>query len=267
MTLLNLGTSSWSSRDWVGPFYPEGMKSGDFLSHYANRYGTVEVDSTFYRIPSASFCRKWVKDTPDHFRFAMKVTRTITHDHVLEGCEEEWGNYLMAVEELGSRLGFLLFQFGYFNRQSVCPNLSSFLKRVESFRRLCPNRHRYVIEIRNRNWLEPELFSALREMDFILALADQEWMPRPGILWNRFGSDLLTSDVAYVRFLGERARIERITKKWGNSVIDRSAEMAEWVPILREMVSKNIPVFAFFNNHYAGHGPASIELFQNFWEA
>ena len=102
MTLLNLGTSSWSSRDWVGPFYPEGMKSGDFLSHYANRYGTVEVDSTFYRIPSASFCRKWVKDTPDHFRFALKVTRTITHDHVLEGCEEEWGNYLMAVEELGT---------------------------------------------------------------------------------------------------------------------------------------------------------------------
>jgi uncharacterized protein YecE (DUF72 family) len=243
------------------------MKPGEYLSHYATRYDIVEVDSTFYRLPTPFLCRRWAEMTPGHFRFSMKVTRSITHDRVLENCEEEWEKYLEAAGELGDRLGNILFQFGYFNRTSACPDLAAFLKRLEAFSRRCPDRHRYVVEIRNKNWLLPNLLSALKGMNFGLALVDQQWMPRPDPLWKRFGPDLLTSDVAYVRFLGERDRIERITKKWGEIVIDRGKETGEWIPVLREILARNVPVFAFFNNHYAGHGPASIELFRKAWEA
>jgi len=113
--LLSIGTSSWSSADWVGTFYPDKMKPTEFLRFYATKYDTVEVDSTFYRLPTAWLCKKWAKDTPETFRFALKVTRDITHDKVLVGCEEEWEKFLGAVGELGPRLGFIVFQFGYFN--------------------------------------------------------------------------------------------------------------------------------------------------------
>lgn len=259
--LLSIGTSSWSSADWVGPFYPEGTKPADFLHFYATRYDSVEVDSTFYRLPSAWLCKKWAKDTPESFRFALKVTREITHGKVLVGCEKEWESFLGAVEELGPRLGFVVFQFGYFNKQSACPDVATFLKRLAAFAKLCPDRREYVVEIRNPRWISGEFLETLRAHRYGFALTDQQWMPRPTELWQKFGEQLFTRKYAYVRFLGERERIEKITKAWGKIVIDRSKETREWVEtILRQALAKRIPVWVYINNHFAGYAPASIEL-------
>lgn len=174
---LRLGTSSWSSTDWKGPFYPPALKPGEFLRFYATRFDTVEVDSTFYRAPPAAFVRKWVRDTPPDFRFALKVPRTITHEKVLWGCREEFDAFLETVSELGERLGFLLFQFGYFSRRSACPSPAEFLDRMAAFFPTGARSFRAVVEIRNPRRLEHELLSFLRERKLILALTDQEWMP------------------------------------------------------------------------------------------
>ncbi len=263
---LHLGTASWSSEDWVGPFYPEGTAPGKFLPHYAGVYETVEVDSTFYRPPSAYLCQKWRRDTPENFRFALKVTRTITHEKVLEGAEKDFEEFLGAAEELGDRLGFVVFQFGYFNKQSACPDLGAFLKRLSAFAKACPPRHDYVVEIRNPRWIGEDLLEALRGLRLSLALTDQQWMPRPGALWDRFGDRLLTREFAYIRFLGERERIEKLTTKWDKVVIDRTKETQEWIPLVRRFLAKEIPVWAYFNNHFSGYAPASIDLFRRLWQ-
>ena len=259
--LLSIGTSSWSSADWVGTFYPDKMKPTDFLRFYATKYDTVEVDSTFYRLPTAWLCKKWAKDTPETFRFALKVTRDITHDKVLVGCEEEWEKFLGAVGELGPRLGFIVFQFGYFNKQSACPDVGTFLKRLADFSKRCPNRHEYVVEIRNPRWISEEFLETLREHRFSFALTDQQWMPRPTELWEKFGEKLFSRNHAYIRFLGERERIEKITKTWEKIVIDRTKETKEWVEtVIRQALAKRIPVWVYINNHFAGHAPTSIDL-------
>lgn len=265
--LLHAGTSSWSSDDWkTAGFYPKEMKPGEYLSHYARTYNTVEVDSTFYRPPSAWLCKKWFKDTPDDFTFALKVPRAITHDKVLEGAGKEFESFLAALGELGPKLGFILFQFAYFNKKSVCPDLGSFLKRWEAFAPACPKGFRYVVEVRNPRWIGPELLDFLRERNFSLALADQQWMDRPTELWKRFGNQILTADTAYIRFLGERKRIEELTGSWDKLVIDRSKETAEWFPLLDAFLDQGVPIWVYFNNHYAGHAPASIELLRRLWE-
>ncbi len=98
---LHLGTSSWSSKDWVGPFYPPKTKPGDFISHYAEVYRTVEVDATFYRIPSERAVDAWRSKTPDGFKFAVKTPRVITHDKILVDAEDDMKHFIDI--------------FGYFN--------------------------------------------------------------------------------------------------------------------------------------------------------
>jgi uncharacterized protein YecE (DUF72 family) len=261
--LLRVGTSSWSSDDWkAAGFYPADMAPRDYLGHYARHYPTVEVDSTFYRSPPPSMCARWRDVTPEEFRFSLKVPGEITHEKVLKDCGKDWERFAAAAGELGGKLAFLVLQFGYFNKSSACPSLGAFLERLgpflESARASCP----IVVEVRNRTWVGKELLDALRAGKAVFALTEQEWMPRPHELWRKFGGELLTAGAAYVRFLGERKRIEALTKSWDKTVIDRATELKEILPVLRDFLDRGIPVWAYFNNHYSGHAPASIELLE-----
>jgi uncharacterized protein YecE (DUF72 family) len=259
--LLFLGTSSWSCDDWkAAGFYPADLEPRDYLAHYARRHSTVEVDSSFYRAPSPSMCLRWREVTPESFRFSLKVPGEITHKRVLLDCAEPWQRFAGAVGRLGEKLGFLLLQFGYFNRSSACPTLGEFLRRLGPFLEAARAPCSLVVEVRNKAWVGKDLLDLLRARGALLALTEQEWMPRPHELWRRFGPDLLTGRAAYVRFLGERKRIEAMTKSWDRAVIDRSAELRETAALIQELLDRGIPVWAYFNNHYAGHAPASIEL-------
>lgn len=260
---LHLGTSSFSSADWVGPFYPEGTRPADMLPFYATRFDTVEIDSTYYRAPSRSMAERWASVTPPGFTFALKVPKSITHDAALAGVEQEWASLLKSVEPLGPKLGFLVLQFPYFNLKSAIPSQSVFLERLGAFLSTaaaapCP----LVVETRNPKWLGKELLDFLRARKLILALQDQQWMPRPRALWEKWGDALRTGDAVYIRLLGERDRIEAMTKTWEKIVIDRTEETREWLPIVQAFLDRDIPVHLFFNNHYGGHAPASTELFK-----
>lgn len=258
--MIRLGTSSFSEKSWIGPFYALDTEPRDMLAAYARRYDTVEIDATYYRMPTPSMCAKWAAVTPEGFGFALKTPKQITADKVLEGCADDWAELMRAVDPLGPKLRFILLQFGYFNRHSACPTAGAFLRRLGAFLGSVGNRERLVVEIRNPKWIGDDLLGLLREYRVNFALTEQEWMPKPAALWKQWGAKLLTGGAAYVRFLGERKRIDALTETWDRIVIDRGPEMRETMAVLREFLDQGIPVWAYFNNHYAGHAPASVEI-------
>jgi uncharacterized protein YecE (DUF72 family) len=258
-----LGTSSFTAKGWEGTFYPAGMKPAQFLTHYAKRFRTVEVDSTFYGTPPATRVRGWYQRTPADFVFAAKVPQVITHEKVLVDCDREFQEFVKTMESLGEKLGPLLLQFGYF-APSVFKNSVEFLARLAPFLKKLPTEHRFAVEIRNRDWLDERFTDLLRENSVALALIDQSWMPRPWEMKSTF--ELVTADFAYVRWLGDRKGIETVTKTWEKTVVDRRPDLLRWVKIFRELIKRNLKVYAYANNHYAGNGPGTVKLFRELFE-
>jgi uncharacterized protein YecE (DUF72 family) len=259
---IRLGTSAFTAAGWPGTFYPAGVKPSEYLNYYAQQFDAVEVDSTFYRVPSSSTVRNWYARTPAGFLFAAKAPQTITHEKVLRDCEVELKGFLAAMEALGEKLGPILFQFPYFNRQAFA-SVEGFLERLTPFLSRLPRGQRFAVEIRNKNWLGPKLLDALRKHKVALALIDHPWMPRPKE-WLARG-DPITADFTYIRWLGDRKRIEEETKSWDKVIVNRRRELEEWVEACRNFNQRSISIFAFANNHYAGHAPATVRLFQELW--
>ena len=262
---LLVGTSAFTADGWATSFYPPNMAARDYLSFYAERFPTVELDSTFYRTPPAAVVKGWYAKTPAEFIFAAKAPRAITHEKVLVDCEAEWRQYLGTMELLGEKLGPILFQFGYFN-QSAFRGAEEFMERLVPFMKRLPKDRRFAVEIRNRKWLDERFVEALRERGVALALLDQAWMPRPWEL--AAGIDPITADFTYVRWLGDRKGIEKVTKVWEKPVVDRRAELGRWAEVLRNFVEtrRGLKIFAYANNHYAGFGPHTVRLFQEEWD-
>jgi len=259
---LYLGTSSWSSKDWEGVFYPPGSPPSSWLAHYATRFRTVEVDATFYRIPPASMTRKWREDLPDGFLLAAKAPQSITHEKGLEGVSEDLTAFLRSMDNLGDRLGPILFQFPYFKKGGEMTE-DLFHERLRRFIPSLPAGYRFALEIRNKSWLREPLLDILRARSVALALIDHPWMPRAAEYFAKI--DPVTSDFVYVRWLGDRYGIEKQTKNWDKVIVDRTREMKAWVPVVRQLLGRDLTGYGFFNNHFAGHAPASIELFEKIW--
>ena len=261
-----LGTSSFTASGWEGSFYPLGMRSNDFLRHYANQFQTVEIDSTFYGTPSPSTVTNWNEKTPRNFIFAVKVPQVITHEKVLIDCEAEFDEFIERMHLLGDKLGPMLLQFPKFDKW-VLKRPDEFRARLRSFFKRAGDMKagRFAVEVRNKDWLDAQLTDLLREHNVALALTDTSFMPRPWELKEKF--DLITSDFAYVRWLGDRKKIEEQTTTWDKTVIDRTSDLKNWADLLREMVmnKKLRKLFAFANNHYAGHGPGTVKLFMDLW--
>jgi uncharacterized protein YecE (DUF72 family) len=258
---LHLGTSAFTAAGWEGSFYPSGMKPADYLTYYATKFDTVEVDSTFYRTPAASTVSGWARKTPDHFIFAVKVPQLITHEKVLVDCDADFKHFLDTMDLLGAKLGPMLLQFPYFNR-SVFTDGTQFVARLKPFLTKLPKDHKFAVEIRNKNWLDAAFANLLRDHGVALALQDQSWMPMP---WD-YKFDPLTADFTYVRLLGDRKGIEQITKTWDKTIVDRSAQLKTWVDYLQPIKKRGVTIFAYANNHYSGHAPDTVKLFREYWD-
>jgi uncharacterized protein YecE (DUF72 family) len=259
---IHLGTSAFTAAGWKGSFYPQRLKPAEYLTHYAQHFGTVEIDSTFYGAPKASAVRDWYAKTPRDFLFAAKVPREITHRKVLHDCDAECKQFLGAMELLGEKLGPLLFQFGYFGRSSFA-TVDRFLAILVPFLDKLPKGHKFAVEIRNKHWLVPKLASVLRDRGIALTLTDQSWMLRPAEWFERF--DPITADFTYVRWLGDRKGIEQQTRTWNKTIVDRRTELSEWAKMCYQTVRRGVSVFAYANNHFAGHAPATIAQFLELW--
>ena len=241
------------------------MKSTNYLSYYAKQFRTVEIDSTFYGTPSAKTVESWYEKTPADFVFAAKVPQVVTHDKVLVDCDSEFDEFIDTMRILKEKLGPMVLQFPKFDKW-VLKSSDEFLGRLDWFlKRVSDLALRFAVEIRNKDWLNPRPTEALRAHNVALALTDTSFMPRPWELKGKF--DLVTADFAYVRWLGDRKGIEKQTTTWDKTIIDRISDLKNWVDIFKSLVcnTKVLKIFAFSNNHYAGHGPATAKLFMDLW--
>jgi uncharacterized protein YecE (DUF72 family) len=257
--LLRVGTSSFTAEGWNLSFYPKGMNSREYLSYYATQFDTLEVDATFYSIPAVTTVQGWYKKTPEDFLFALKTPREITHERVLVEVDDVLKQFLRATEPLAEKLGVILLQFPYFNKKAFAAPVE-FLARLKPFLEKLPSQPRFALEVRNKYWLGPPLYDLLRKHNVALTLIDHPWMPRPKEYFAK--GDALTTDFTYIRWLGDRKDIEEITKLWDKTVVDRAADLQEWVEVCRNFLTRKIRVFAFANNHYGGHAPDTLRLFE-----
>jgi len=259
-TPILLGTSSFSAAGWEGSFYPKGMRPADYLGFYAQRFSTVEVDSTFYACPAARTVGNWASRTPEGFIFSVKAPQEITHDRVLAGCDEPLNEFLDTMAILGNKLGPIVFQFPFFNR-SAFSDRHEFLDRLIPFLKQLPAGRRFAIEIRNRNWLDAEFANLLRDRGIALVLQDRSFMPNPADL----DFDPITADWTYIRWLGDRKFIEERTSTWDKTIVDRTSELRGWVEYCYPIFKRGVLIFAYANNHFGGHAPATIEEFRRLW--
>jgi uncharacterized protein YecE (DUF72 family) len=237
------------------------MKPSDYLTFYSEQFHTVEVDSTFYACPTARTVENWNARTPDGFVFSVKVPQAITHDKVLVDCDAEIAEFLETMDILGDKLGPIIFQFPFFSR-SIFPDRHAFTDRLVPFLKKLPDR-KFAIEIRNRDWLNAEFADLLRDHQIALVLQDRSWMPNP--LELQF--DPITANWTYIRWLGDRKQIEAQTMTWDKAVVDRTTELSSWVDFCYQIMKRGVLIYAYANNHFQGHGPATIAKFLELWTA
>ena len=268
---VRFGTSSYSSKDWVGTFYPKGTAPADFLRAYAEHFDTVEVDATYYAIPSIKTVEDWAQKTPAGFSLAAKFPRSIVHggedakpnpDSILlpDSTYPIRDKFLEVMSRMGGHLGPLVLQFPYFSKE-IFPNSGDFQDRLDRFLSDLPKNFQYGVEIRNRSWLTSDFASLCRSHGAALVLADYAWMPHGDEVMERI--DSITADFSYVRLIGNRKEIEAITTTWKKEVIDRDERLDRWAAVLRRIAAQGINVFVYVNNHYAGHAPATVRRLQD----
>lgn len=255
--MLRLGTSGWTAPGWHGAFYQSGTKQIDYIAHYACRFSTVEIDTTFYANPTESTIAGWRDKTPDGFVFAAKAPQVITHKKFMDDCEHETNAFLKAVSGLGPKLGPILFQFPYYTKRDEVTE-DQFLVRLSRYLKTLPQAgFRFAVECRNKQWMNAALYSILHEHRVACCLIDHPWMTRPDHLFR--DKEVISAPFTYIRWIGDRKKIEKLTKVWDNTILDREVELRQWVPHVRALLDRGVEVFGYMSNHYTGHAPADVD--------
>jgi len=227
-----LGTSGWSYRDWIGPFYTEKDKS--LLRAYSKVFKTVEIDSTFYRYPTKGTVMGWVKYSPEGFVYTAKLPKLITHTKKLdmnEGIEEDLQKFIELVEPLylNGKLGCILIQ--------LPPKFDYKPEQMEDFFKILPTHVKFAVEFRDLSWMRGETWKLLEKYRVAYTIVDEPLLP-PEVH--------ITSNIAYFRWHGQGAR------PWYNYRY-RSEELSPWTPKVEEVAEKVEQLYGYFNNHYHGY--------------
>ncbi|HET7643783.1 MAG TPA: DNA polymerase IV [Nitrososphaeraceae archaeon] len=241
-----LGCSGWSYEGWKGHFYPKDLDKRYWLSYYSQIFDFVEIDSTFYRIPSSFMVNNWNKRTPDNFRFAVKFPKVVTHDKRLNNVQKDIEQFYDAMEPLYDKIQVFLLQ--------LPPSLQIIegLELIKNLRYTLDPSFRYAIEVRHHSWFNELFYNYLKERNYCLVWSQQDILVPPPIL---------TTDFLYLRLIGDRSIDER---DFGKIKKDRTKEMQLWTRIIKDIQKneKNLQaVIVVANNHYAGFGPMTTKLF------
>lgn len=234
MARLRFGTSGWDYAEWVGPVYKSASESK--LAAYARVFDTAEINSTFYRPPTKGMVLGWVRHTPESFRFAAKVPQTVTHDRLLDvgrGAADELRAYCELMRPLldAGKLGPLLLQ--------LPPRMRYEPVKLRPFFEALPDRFAFALEPRNKTWMDPEAFETLQTHGVAYCIVDEPLLP----------PDLrVTDEIAYIRWHGHGSQ------PWYNYRYSED-ELRDWVPKVRDVLSRSEEVYGFFNNHYHGYAP------------
>ena len=223
-----VGTSGYNYPEWRGSFYPEKFSTAKMLEYYAARFSTVEINYTFYRMPTEKLLAGWAEGTPENFRFTLKAPRRITHDSKLQRCEDLLQGFCRTARTLGPKLGALLFQLPPTYRKDAAV--------LRAFLELLPEGTTAAFEFRHASWFDTEVFDALRAREIALCVADSEKLSAPVEMTASYGYFRLR-DEGY-----QQADIER----WAD-VIGRLEHVGD--------------VFVYFKHEEQGLGPEFARRF------
>jgi len=239
---VRIGCSGWSYKDWSGAFYPGDIQPKDYLKFYSRVFDSVEIDSSFYRIPSPFIVEQWRRVTPDGFLFSPKLPKKITHENKLENIDSYLARFYAVVSKFGSKLGPIVVQLP----PSI--KLEKHQGVMERFLSQLDSKHTHAVEFRHESWFNPETYRLLEKYNIAMVWSLNQYLETP---------PQVTASFAYLRMVGERD----ITQFTGIQK-DRSEEMRRWAKNLQEKSSAYDNAFIFFNNHFAGFGPQSVNEFR-----
>ena len=223
-----MGTSGYNYPEWRGSFYPEKFSTSKMLAYYAERFRTVEINYTFYRMPNEKLLAGWAEGTPEGFTFTLKAPRRITHDAKLQRCEDLLQTFCRTARTLGPRLGTLLFQ--------LPPTFKKDTNVLRAFVELIPEETRAAFEFRHTSWLEPEVYDLLRSRNLALCVADSEKLSTPVEL---------TASYAYFRLRDEGYQ---------------ESDIQRWAAIVRDLPGPE-DAFVYFKHEEQGLGPEFARKF------
>jgi uncharacterized protein YecE (DUF72 family) len=232
---LHVGTSGWAYDDWAEVFYPKGTKAADRLAYYATQFDTLEINASFYRVPSQAAIDAWNARLPESYHLVVKGPKSVTHTARLRDCEEPLQYFLDRVLQLRA-LRIILWQ--------LPPSLSKDLPRLEAFLNALPGQVRHAVEFRHVSWWDGEAADLLARHGAAMVAVSHPGMP---------DSVQPTTDFLFVRFHGMGKSLYRY---------DYSRdELLAWDERLRPFL-RDRAVYAFFNNGYEGHAPRNARLFR-----
>jgi uncharacterized protein YecE (DUF72 family) len=277
--MIRFGTCSWKYDSWVGLVYSDA-KNKNYLSQYSKKFNTVEIDQWFWSLfpplkavlPDKKVVEEYEKSVPDDFLFTIKVPNSITLTHFYkQGKEDElkpnpfflsaelFNNFLNAISSLKDKIGCLIFQFEYLNKQKM-NSLSEFQMKFTEFARLRNNKIPPIgIEIRNPNYLNERYFSFLKDLDIVPVFLEGYYMPPVTEVFTKYKKFI--SKIAILRLHGpDRTGIEKIANEnWNQIYINRDKEIASIVKMIKELQSNEIDLFVNVNNHFEGSAPLTLE--------
>ncbi|MEW6320583.1 MAG: DUF72 domain-containing protein [Acidobacteriota bacterium] len=222
--MILVGTSGYNYPEWKGSFYPPDLPAAKMLAYYATRFPTVEINYTFYRMPTPRIVAGWAAQVPDDFRFTLKAPRRITHDRRLRDVADPLRAFCAAAQDLGPRLGALLFQ--------LAPTFKKDLVVFDDFLAALPPRVTAAFEFRHESWLADDVYARLRARNLALCIADSATRDTPV---------LATADYAYLRLRDEG---------YGD------ADIARWADTVRALDAQCREVFVYFKHEDEGKGAA-----------
>lgn len=260
-----IGCSGWSYTSWKGPFYPSNLENAKWLNYYSQIFDYVEIDSSFYRTPSVFMAKNWSKRTPENFRFTAKFPKVITHDKRLKNVDRELELFFQVIDPLKSKTLALLIQ--------LPPSLtiSQGLEGLRQLLRTLDNTgFRYAVEVRHNSWFQDLAYNFFTDNNICMVWSQLANIRTPPIV---------TTDFLYIRFIGDRSIQER---DFGSIQKDRISEMRKWARNLNAVLKQetraeeegeaimgrgrknniNLAIVAA-NNHYAGFGPGTANLFRS----
>lgn len=236
-----IGTSGWGYDEWVGPFYPKGLKKEDYLLYYSEIFYTNEINTTFYNIPSKRIVENWVSKTPKSFLFSVKIPQTITHEHKLDikFCLDDLDYFLKVMNPLiesKKLISFLIQLPPSFNKKEHFGNLKQF---IDNWPRNRVNDHYYiVVEFRHKSWMDPEIFNYLKENLLTYCVVIEPLLP-PRM-------DVTNPEFAYIRFHGYGKKI------WFDYFF-KEEEIKNWTHSIKTIIPTVKKIGIYFNNHFSGY--------------
>jgi uncharacterized protein YecE (DUF72 family) len=221
--MLWIGTSGYNYPEWKGTFYPETLAASKMLPFYAARFSTVEINYTFYRMPTEKLVSGWAAQVAPGFKFTLKAPKRITHEKKLKDCADLVRGFCDVAATLGDRLGTLLFQLPPFSKRDVAT--------LDAFLDMLPPKAMAAFEFRHDSWHDEEVYARLRAHNVALCIADSSERHTPLVP---------TADYGYFRLRDEGYQQPDL-ERWAQTIAERAADWRE--------------TFIYFKHEDEGKGP------------